>query len=335
MKKEIKNAYEIMKPDEDAKRRMLRNIHSLASEENFAGKERNIMKLKTKHFLRIVAAVAIIVAVPAVAYATGIFGLDQVSLGKKKVEIAEITVTTEDGQEADTVVLEETVDMISLQGVLESPEYKACSEWTYFTESYDADGAILSQIGNETVGLGETYEFIYGCYTQEMVDKVDEICKKYQLAKLEGMDIADDYKTLCSRVGIGDIGGKIVANASNDIGGGYFCANGTFQLEGSAVIPGTPAIKTDYQFRRSVKGSFDTVVLNVGNIDSYRQWEYTTENGESVLLANNGAKALIIVEKENSYVVVNVLGDIEQDLFEVSDEGLETLAEMFDFSVIP
>lgn len=326
MKKEVMEAYESMKPTEDAKKRMLKNIHFMASQEDFAGKENNMKKFKTKHLLRIAAAAAVIVAVPTVAYATGIFGLDQMSLGKRDLGISVVVGNGEEMQAS----LEDSADMISLQGVLESPEYKACREWTDFEESYDADGAILSQIGNNTVGLGEPYENIYGCYTQEMVDKVDEICEKYHLSKLEGMSEADDYKMLCSSVGIGDIGGKTVEQAKNDIGGGYFYENGTFQLEGKAVIPGTSACATDYQFRRSVKGSFDAVILNVGNIDDYRQWKYTTENGESVLLANSSDKALIIVEKENSYIVVNVLSDS----CDVSDKALETLAEMFDFSAI-
>lgn len=330
MMKEIIDSYEKMKPDEDAKKRMLHNIYFMASQEDMAGKERNMKKLKTRHFLRIAAAAAAIAAVPTVAYATGIFGLDQLSLGKKNMEISVAVNDTE----GITVSLEDSSEMISLQGVSESPEYKACSEWTDFTDSYDKESGILSKIGDRTVGLGEPYEEVYGCYTQEMADKVDELCRKYQLSKLEGMKTEDDYKTLCNRVGIGDIGGKTVEYAKNNIGGGYFYDNGTFQLEGRAIISGNSACMTDYQLRRSVKGAFDTVILNVGNIDNYRQWEYTTENGESVLLANGSDKALIILEKENSYIVVNVLGDMERGSFDVSDKALELLAEMFDFKVI-
>lgn len=329
MDKEIRKAYETITPDDEAKKRMLRNICSKASEGNFAGKEKERMKLKTKHILRIAAAVAVALTVPTVAYATGLFGLNEFSLGKKTIDMPI------QGRGEEIVHLQGRVDMISLQGVTDSPEYKACSEWTDFEEGYDADEAILSQVGNDIVGLGEIYEYIYGCYTQEMADKVDEICEKYELAKLEGMVVEQDYKTLCSRVGVGDIGGKTVENARNDIFGSYFYANGTFQMEGTAVIPGEPACLAEYEFRRSVKGVFDTVILNVGNIDDYRQWEYTTENGQPVLLANSNDKGLIIVEKEESYIVVNVLGDIMNDSYDVSDEDLETLAEMFDFTVIP
>lgn len=91
----------------------------------------------------------------------------------------------------------------------------------------------------------------------------------------------------------------------------------------------------DYQFGRSMKGSFNPYTLNVGEIEEYHEWEYSTESGQTVLLANSGFKALIIAERDNSFIVVNVLGDLFSDTFEMSDEMLEELADLFDFSAIP
>ncbi len=62
---------------------------------------------------------------------------------------------------------------------------------------------------------------------------------------------------------------------------------------------------------------------------------FLTESGQTVLLANSGFKALIIAERDNSFIVVNVLGDLFSDTFEMSDEMLEELADLFDFSEIP
>lgn len=75
--------------------------------------------------------------------------------------------------------------------------------------------------------------------------------------------------------------------------------------------------------------------LNVGEIEGYREWEYLSENGQTVLLANSSLKALIIAEWDNSFIVVNVLGDLSPDTFEMSDEMLEELADLFDFTAIP
>ena len=226
------------------------------------------------------------------------------------------------------------VDIITLGGIAGSPEYSACSEWREFLAGYDTDGAILSKIGNGFAGFGE-YEFVYHCYTQNMVDKVDEICEKYELSKLQDRAVVEDYVTLCRQTNIGDICTSVDENVTWDFGSAYMYDDGTFSMDGrvswnSSSIP----CVTDYQFERTMKGSFNPVTLNVGELEEYHEWDYPTESGQVVLLANSGSKALIIVERDNSFIVVNVLGDVSSDTFEMSDEMLEELAELFDFSAI-
>ena len=70
-------------------------------------------------------------------------------------------------------------------------------------------------------------------------------------------------------------------------------------------------------------------------MEEYHEWEYLSESGQTVLLANSSLKALIIAERDHSFIVVNVLGDLPSDTLEMSDEMLESLADLFDFSVIP
>lgn len=198
MKKEIYNAYETIKPDADAKERMLAHILEAADAPN-TGKEPNMKKQKKNYKFQIAAALAFAIIIPAAAaYATNLFGLQNMHLGKA---------TVADFDESTSEITEREVDLISLQGVADSPEAKACAEWTAFYESYDKDGAILSQIGNGPTGLDETYTEAYNCYTQEMADKVDEICEKYQLSKLKNIAIADTYEELCSQASIGDVCG--------------------------------------------------------------------------------------------------------------------------------
>ena len=70
-------------------------------------------------------------------------------------------------------------------------------------------------------------------------------------------------------------------------------------------------------------------------MEEYHEWEYLSESGQTVLLANSSLKALIIAERDLSFIVVNVLGDLPSDTLEMNDEMLEELADLFDFSVIP
>ena len=230
------------------------------------------------------------------------------------------------------------VDFITLGGIEGSPEYNACSEWRAFLDGYDTDGELLSEIGNGFAGLGE-YESVYKCYTQDMADKVDEICEKYELSKLQGLTIVDDYADLCRQTNIGDICTGEDGSVRWDFSGGYLYDDGTFDMEGRVIWKGPADSKllcvTDYQFGRTMKGSFNPYTLNVGEIEEYHEWEYSSESGQTVLLANSSWKALIIVERDNSFIVVNVLGDVLSDTFEISDEMLEDLADLFDFSAIP
>jgi len=117
--------------------------------------------------------------------------------------------------------------MISLQGYADSDEYKALAEWLAFQESYDQDGSILDEIGNSETGLDVSY-LIYGAYTQDMADKIDEIAEKYSLGTLGKMTTFSSYEELWKAVAYGDFIGE-----ANTAYGGYLFETGTFQFEGS------------------------------------------------------------------------------------------------------
>lgn len=193
---------------------------------------------------------------------------------------------------------------------------------------------IIASIGNEPTGLEESYD-AYLCYTQEMADKIKEICEKYHLSKLTGIQFADDFDTLCRLTGIGNVLGGASEHAQLSFEWGYLYSDNTFYMEGTATISDISQCIADFQFVRSMKGSFSSLTLNVTDISQYHQWNYTTKSSVKVLLANSSTKALIIVEREKSFIVVNVLGDILSDAFDISDEALEMMADAFNFSVIP
>lgn len=338
MRKKFYDAYESIKPGEEAKERMLKNILSSPPEE-FTGRKESMRKAKSKRILRIAAAAAAAVMLPGAAYAAGLFGLQEVNLGKKEFEVPVRIEEGEIGTEEKFKMEKFKVDMISLQGMADSPEARACNEWLDFYESYDADGSIAAKIGNEPTEFREEYG-AYSCYTREMADKIDELCEKYQLKKREEPVIEDDYKKILGRYGIGDIL-KPSEDMVNMMQGEVCDSDGNFNLGGEITFPENPGCSIVYELNRSVKGFFDTTVLNVGNVDDYEQWEYETENGETVLLARNGDKALIIADKEKSFISVNMDGYFRKDAngigvpYEISREELEKIADSLDFSVIP
>ncbi len=295
-------------------------------------KKNSVYSVRPGVLLAAVVAGSLVVA--TTVYAAYVYRLHNLHLGKETVlDLSRRDELPEEVSKED--IPQKEVDIITLGGIAGSPEYSACSEWRTFLDGYDTDGALLSEIGNGFAGLGE-YELVYNCYTQEMADKVDEICEKYELSKLQGLTIMDDYAALCRMTNIGDICTGVDGNVRWEFGGGYLYDDGTFAMEGRVAWKGSSLLcVTDYQFERTMKGSFNPVTLNVGGIEEYHEWEYLSESGQAVLLANSSLKALIIAERDNSFIVVNVLGDLLSDTFEMSDEMLEELADLFDFSAIP
>lgn len=294
-------------------------------------KKSRVYPAKSGALLAAVLAGSLLVA--ATVYAVYLSGLRDIQLGKENVlDLSGRAFLPDEITETDIPVKE--VSMISLGGIVGSPEYMAGSEWREFLQSYDMDGTILAEIGNGFAGLGE-YELIYNCYTQEMADEVDRLCAKYGLSRLKGFYLAEDYETLCERAGIGDLCRNAGENVKWSFYDGRLHDDGTFQMDGRVAWKNALLYVTDYQFMRTVKGSFNPFTLNVGEIEEYHEWNYTTGNGQNVLLANSDTKALIILDGEGSFIVVNVLGNIASNTFEVSDEMLEELADIFDFSAIP
>ena len=212
--------------------------------------------------------------------------------------------------------LPEDVDMISLQGYANSPEYQAALAWAEFQHNYDRDGKILDSVGNDPTPWDEKYGHNgYTVYSQEMADKIDEIAAQYGLTLHSGFLFAGDMAELYARFGQF---GKI----SN--GAGYYFDDGTFQCDCERE-------GTTFQLRRCMKGTLDTVSLNITDAEQYEQWEYETACGETVLLALGPGKALILAESEQSFVVVNVLSGTDYGL---TVEDVQTLADSINFSIL-
>lgn len=223
------------------------------------------------------------------------------------------------------------------QKLIDSPEYQACEEWWDFCAGYDTDFAILAQVEEEELDAENEYE-AYCCYTPEMEQKVDEICEKYNLSKLSGLQIVDDYNELCNKADVGDFCIRESENVKQTILSSYLY-DGAFLMEGNAVLAGSSMYEASYQFARVEKGYFTSAYLDFGDISECSVREYTTKKGENVLFANianeeKGTHTYIIAERENSFIVINALGDMS-DITDVNDERLELLAEAFDFAAIP
>ena len=223
---------------------------------------------------------------------------------------------------------------MSLAGFVDSNEYMAAAEWNAFAESYDPDGSIQAQVIQEGAAeLDKKYDN-YPVYTQEMADKIDEIAEKYGLT-LHGSlkDMAyENWNTVIGDFVITDYDHEeFTDDAYSIILNGYVYDDGTFHYDGLFNVTGGRIPCVDYQFRRAAKGVFDTVFLNIGDIDDYEEQVLVTDSGVEFVAAISEYKSVIITEFDSCFVCINVMGGTDKG---ITFDDLKDMANTFDFSVI-
>ena len=253
-------------------------------------------------------------------FAYAIMKLQEISMG-------EYTLTVPNPGNREELI-QETSEFISLQGLQGSTEYLATKEWQDFLAGYDQDGAIVGEIGNEPTGL-EELGCLYQVYTREMYDKLLEIADKYGLRLHTEMN-AVDQEELDYRVGGSFMGDELSR------GWAYIYEDGTFQFDGEALL----GEKVVYmQFRRSVKGTLEEPILNIGNVEEYQEVPYETSSGESVLLELGTDHSLIYADFEECFVLMNVLAGTEDSFLDgakgsITMDDLKKMADGIDFTIL-
>ena len=240
-------------------------------------------------------------------------------------------------------VYDENGDVISLptiaprtQITLQGANQEALAEWNSFCRDYDPDGAIVTANDNNELGIPNPYYIPYGCYSWDMVDKLDEIVQKYDL-KLLSPDVGcQSYESsvLFSSLGIDGVFHGDVEYLS-----GYFYPEGTFKIE-LLFQPDTdqwPYKDNSASYYYSVKEYFDPVYYEVADLESCTQWNYTRSDGRTVLLVMNDEQARIIADLQDALVTVSFASSKWDggNKVQMTQSALEQISEQFDFSIQP
>ena len=240
-------------------------------------------------------------------------------------------------------VYDENGDVISLstlaprtQITLQGANQEALAEWNSFCRDYDPDGAIVTANDNNELGIPNPYYIPYGCYSWEMVNKLDEIVQKYDL-KLLSPDVGcQSYESsvLFSSLGINGVFHGDVEYLS-----GYFYPEGTFKIE-LLFRPDTdqwPYKDNSASYYYSVKEYFDPVYYEVADLENCTQWNYTRSDGRTVLLVMNDEQARIITDLQDALVTVSFASSKWDGgtKVQMTQSALEQISEQFDFSIQP
>ena len=87
--------------------------------------------------------------------------------------------------------------------------------------------------------------------------------------------------------------------------GGYIYDDDSFQFDGLQVM--NDGKRFSFQFRRTVKGCFDEVMLNIFDEALYETWDYVTGNETPLRLMLGPDKALVLADTDRAFVAINVL----------------------------
>lgn len=237
--------------------------------------------------------------------------------------------------------VEKSMDIITPYGRSGDAIQQALKEWYEFQESYDPDGALLTD-EPDIPDIPNQYEYTYSCYTQEMVDKVDEIAAKYNLKLLKEWIPFQRYQSdiFLEETGIQslllpDSGAQITGMA------GMLYLPYNFSMEFELVTENAGKLMTSYGYAR--KDYFPSAFAGGMDIDAYEQWDHTTPGGTKLLLAlNSKGQGEIIAEQENAMIMISIDGNRSlshsryPDASEVMTKAeLESIADQFDYSVQP
>lgn len=217
---------------------------------------------------------------------------------------------------ADTTAgTEIRLDVLSLQGIRDTPNYLANQEWLQFTQSY-------------TPELGEYWQsdeayWAYSVQNQVMVDKLDEICEKYGLQVIgkpwhEHVDCTE-FLPLAGVHGLL----KADSDAAIHIPQGRFFPGGSFNVYGTLTLPDTE-MPLYLSFDYIKKDVFYDVFAYVDS-GTVTERSYTTEDDVSLLLLESEQSGMIMADREDCFITLSIgLRD---------GVSLEEIAEQFDFTI--
>lgn len=226
--------------------------------------------------------------------------------------------------------------VISLQGPAGSKAYLAAQEWLEWKASYDPEKKLYSE--EARAAFPEEYQ-PYVVYTQEMKDKLDAICDKYDI-ELMGRPYYDtDNAYVLEALQIDGICRKD-SPAQTEEHIRYIYRNGSFAANCAITLDEElwpEPLLVDYTCY--YKDAFHEVVLSIADFEDYEQWNYTATDGKEMLLALDPEKALIFAQTGDWFFTVTHIdtkaGNVLDGEITMSKETLETVANAFDFKIQP
>ena len=224
---------------------------------------------------------------------------------------------------------EKVMRYLSVTGPEGSRNQLASQEWFDYKQTCD--------IAPENFNKPEAYADYMGIYSQEMLDKLDEICRKYDLKLAGDVEIFQiwDGALFAQQLGIDTV------SANADVlglkfGGARVAECGNFNASYQAVYQENE-MTLQYDYRD--KNYFSDAILSVADVEHASQSVLTLPGGEEVLMVQEkDGNVYYLCDREDAFVTVTVKNvgiDWDSPSNVLSRQELEQLASAIDFQVKP
>ena len=311
--------------------------------------ERKILSLRRPVLIAAIIAMLLMLVGCAVVY---VLRMKEIHIGQQQT-YQDVFEYDPDTGEAIAYIGQETVteEVLTLAGIQGSRNYRAAQEWFAFKQEYDPDHSIIIELqSTKSVPEFPAEYAAYNIYTQEMKDKLDEIVEKYGL-KLIGRSVPFRTEELvCKALGLEDI----IVPGSNavmelDYAGYQECGN--LNMDFRVAIPADAEHeeqKTSCHIYYMHKDAFTEDVISLGDMETWKEWNYTTASGEEILIFRSPEdwRGFIFCDMPNYTVTLRYTfihemygndanGNMYVDREIMTDRQIERLADTIDFSIEP
>ena len=201
-----------------------------------------------------------------------------------KLGEAQVTQDRWDNQQHTMVSQTVSQQTLTLSGLKGTPNYQAAQEWYEFEQTYDPDHQIYFEAKDNPEEFPVQYAF-YNPYTQDMVNKIEEICGKYDLQLVGAPVKAQSAKALLEYLDIDsillpDAPAEAAYDYASYYEGGYFHTDVTFRMtDGADAWP----YQSMLSFLYSPKDCFNNDLYDLTG-DDWQERNYTTKSGHDVLI---------------------------------------------------
>ncbi len=269
-------------------------------------------KRKNKVWIIAAAAAALLMAGCVAVY----LGLNEYSMGKSPYD--------DDVNSGMTAVSQgKTKDAITL----------AQNEWYAFQAAYDPEGTYATN-EDQIIEIADNYEYNYGCYTQEMVDQLIAIAKKYDLKLLDTRIAFQNYQSdiFLEEIGVHSLLRENSSIRITDMAGMLYppC---NFRMM-PTLDTGKGVFYTTIQYNS--KAYFPTQNVFYADLDNMEQWQKTAPDGSQLILGvSEDGRGIIFADLEDAVISITVDGAENPAENPLTKEILEMIAESFDYTIRP